>query len=75
MVRIESVPYTHDLFSTEAFDTLPAITCTDHDEIRGMARDSRSLGTGLSNAELLARDMNRMQAMVTANDPDANALL
>ena len=33
----------------------------DHDEIRGMARDSRSLRLGLSNAELLARDLNMMQ--------------
>jgi hypothetical protein len=52
----------------------PLLLNFDHDEIRGMSRDSRSLGTGLSNAELLARDMNRMQAMVQANDHAANAL-
>eukprot|EP01046_Picozoa_sp_COSAG06_P033297 COSAG06_NODE_3391_length_5412_cov_79.977037_5_plen_315_part_00 len=52
----------------------PTLINFDHDEIRGMARDSRSLGTGLTNAELLARDMNRMQSMVQANDPEANAL-
>ena len=40
----------------------PMLLNFDHDEIRGMARDSRSLGTGLTNAELLARDMNRMQS-------------
>ena len=36
----------------------------NHDEIRGMARDSRSLRSGLSNAELLALDMNTLQASV-----------
>eukprot|EP01045_Picozoa_sp_COSAG04_P006464 COSAG04_NODE_318_length_16973_cov_3.695034_6_plen_62_part_00 len=29
-----------------------------------MARDSRSLRSGLSNAELLAKDMNTLQASV-----------
>ena len=29
-----------------------------------MARDSRSLRSGLSNAELLAKDMNALQASV-----------
>ena len=37
----------------------------NHDEIRGMARDSRSLRLGLSNAELLARDINALQRSVT----------
>jgi hypothetical protein len=37
----------------------------NHDEIRGMARDSRSLRSGLSNAELLAKDMNTLQSSVT----------
>jgi hypothetical protein len=36
----------------------------NHDEIRGMARDSRSLRSGLSNAQLLAKDMNTLQASV-----------
>jgi|EP01046_Picozoa_sp_COSAG06_P016459 hypothetical protein len=36
----------------------------NHDEIRGMARDSRSLRSGLSNAQLLAKDMNALQASV-----------
>jgi hypothetical protein len=52
----------------------PKMVNFDHDEIRGMARDSRSLRTGLSNAELLARDLNRMQSMVARNDPEAHAL-
>lgn len=37
----------------------------NHDEIRGMARDSRSLRSGLSNTELLARDINALQRIVT----------
>ena len=37
----------------------------NHDEIRGMARDSRSLRSSLSNTELLAKDMNTLQSSVT----------
>eukprot|EP01043_Picozoa_sp_COSAG02_P058304 COSAG02_NODE_7233_length_3106_cov_1.757566_1_plen_830_part_00 len=37
----------------------------NHDEIRGMARDSRSLRLGLSNTELLARDINALERIVT----------
>ena len=32
-----------------------------------MARDSRSLRSGLSNAELLAKDMNALQASVATH--------
>ena len=47
----------------------------NHDEIRGMARDSRSLRSGLSNAELLAKDMNSLQALVTKwLGPEARAM-
>ena len=47
----------------------------NHDEIRGMARDSRSLRSGLSNAELLAKDMNALQALVTKHlGPKAHAM-
>ena len=47
----------------------------NHDEIRGMARDSRSLQSGLSNAELLAKDMNALQDSVKRHvGPDARAL-
>ena len=47
----------------------------NHDEIRGMARDSRSLRSGLSNAELLAKDMNGLQALVTKHlGPEARAM-
>jgi hypothetical protein len=47
-----------------AFNGLRYVFFT-HDEIRGMARDSRSLRSGLSNAQLLAKDMNAIQASVT----------
>ena len=41
----------------------------------GMARDSRSLRSGLSNAELLAKDMNALQASVETHiGPDGRAM-
>jgi hypothetical protein len=47
----------------------------NHDEIRGMARDSRSLLSGLSNAELLAKDMNTLQVLVKKHlGPHARAM-
>ena len=46
----------------------------NHDEVRGMARDSRSLRSGLSNAQLLAKDFNTLQQFVSANDPSATAI-
>ena len=49
-----------------AFPNITAIHL-NHDEIRGMARDSRSLRLGLSNAELLARDINALQALARPN--------
>ena len=40
-----------------------------------MARDSRSLRSGLSNAELLAKDMNALQTLVTKHlGPKAHAM-
>ena len=43
----------------EHFPNTPAIFFPESDEVRGMNRDSRSAASGLSNAELLALDMNR----------------
>lgn len=40
----------------------PPAIMFDHDEIRGINRDSRSLGAGLTNAELLALEMNQLAA-------------
>ena len=37
----------------------------NHDEIRGLGRDSRSQRSGLSNHELLAKEMNALQVSVT----------
>jgi hypothetical protein len=37
----------------------------NHDEIRGFGRDSRSQRSGLSNSELLAKEMNALQTSVT----------
>jgi hypothetical protein len=39
------------------------------DEVRGINRDSRSAKLGLSNAELLARDMNTLASFVRDNNP------
>jgi hypothetical protein len=49
----------------------PGITAVhlNHDEIRGMARDSRSLRSGLSNAALLAKDINTLQVRKTSSWP------
>ena len=70
-----AINHTMAEFMSEAWPhSRPKMLNFDHDEIRGMARDSRSLRTGLSNAELLARDLNRMQTMVARNDPQAHAL-
>lgn len=38
---------------------------SNHDEIRGLGRDSRSQRSGLLNHELLAKEMNALQASVT----------
>jgi hypothetical protein len=62
------------VWSTFRYDNLIQSVGVLQDEIRGMARDSRSLRLGLSNAELLARDLNAMQAMVESNNPRASAL-
>jgi hypothetical protein len=37
----------------------------NHDEIRGLGRDSRSQRSGLANHELLAKEMNALQGSVT----------
>ena len=52
----------------------PTMINFDHDEIRGMARDSRSLRTGLTNAQLLGREIIRTQAAVESWNPEATAL-
>ena len=55
----------------EHFPNTPAVFFSESDEVRGMNRDSRSSRLGLSNAELLARDMNRLAAMVTTRNTHA----
>lgn len=44
-----------------------------HDEMRGIGRDSRSIRSGLSNAGLLARSMNKLQGFVKARNANASA--
>lgn len=46
-----------------------------HDEIRGMNRDSRCLERNLTNAQLLAEDINRLYSIANAYDPDIKLLM
>ena len=52
------------------FPDSPALFFSESDEVRGINRDSRSSRLGLSNADLLALDMNRLAAMVTKRNRD-----
>jgi hypothetical protein len=47
----------------------------NHDEIHGMAKDSRSLLSGLTNAELVTKSMNGLTAIVKDLDPRAEVLI
>ena len=58
----------------EHFPDSPAVFFTESDEVRGMNRDSRSSRLGLSNANLLALDMNRLAAMVTVRNHDVRPM-
>ena len=48
----------------------PAVFFFETDEVRGINRDSRSAKLGVSNADLLARDMNTLAGFVRANNPN-----
>eukprot|EP01044_Picomonas_judraskeda_P002092 COSAG03_NODE_139_length_11780_cov_2.736153_8_plen_697_part_00 len=53
-------------------DVSARASCAAHGaetEVRGINRDSRSAKLGLSNADLLARDMNTLAGFVRANNP------
>jgi hypothetical protein len=52
----------------------PAVFFYETDEVRGINRDSRSAKLGLSNAELLALDMNTLAGFVRANNPSVMPL-
>ena len=52
----------------------PAVFFFETDEVRGINRDSRSHRLGLSNADLLARDMNALAGFVHANNPSVMPL-
>ena len=51
------------------FPSAPAVFFQEPDELRGINRDSRSAKVGMSNAELLATDMNTMARYVQQNNP------
>ena len=46
-----------------------------HDEIRGMNRDSRCLRRNLTNAQLLAEDINRLYSIARKYDSDVKLLM
>jgi len=57
-------------------DTLnPRYINIGHDEVRGLNRDSRCLGTGATNAELFAGDINKIYDYVKSVDPDVKLLM
>lgn len=53
----------------------PAYISIGHDEIRGINRDNRCRKRNLSNAELLADDINKLYDICKNIDPDVNVLM
>ncbi len=53
----------------------PSYISIGHDEIRGMNRDNRCRKRNLSNAELLADDINKLYNICKSIDPDVNILM
>lgn len=53
----------------------PAYISIGHDEIRGINRDNRCRKRNLSNAGLLADDINKLYDICKSADPDVNVLM
>ena len=53
----------------------PKYVFINHDEMHGFNRDSRARRLGLSNAALLARDINWHQRAVARKDPEARVVV
>jgi hypothetical protein len=53
----------------------PAYISIGHDEIRGMNRDSRCRRRGMTNAELLAEDITRLNNFVKSIAPETTVLV
>lgn len=80
-----SIPYcpSSDRTYKVMFDTLrdviyslnPNYICIGHDEIKGMNRDSRCRKRNLSNAELLAEDVNKLNNFVKSINPNVRLLI
>ena len=80
-----SIPYcpsserTYEIMNSVIKNTIetfgPKYIDIGHDEIRGMNRDSRCLKRNLTNAQLLAEDINKLYSMAKTYDPEVKLLM
>lgn len=80
-----SVPYcpsssrTYEIMTAALQNTIEALSpnliSLAHDEIIGMNRDSRCRKRNLTNAQLLADDINKLYAIIKEQNPDIKLLL
>lgn len=64
-----------DALRNVIYSLKPSYICIGHDEIKGINRDSRCRKRNLSNAELLAEDVNKLNYFVKSIDPSIKLLM
>jgi hypothetical protein len=74
-----SEPRVHEIMKNAIQSTIdlfhPAYIHIGHDEIRRMGRDSRCKNRGMTNAELLAEDLSRMNGYAKERDPKIRVMI